>query len=63
MDKGHKRSLTSVLSRIEELGHNQEAIWSSIKDKIAKTMISAQPLLSHHYRSCQPENYANNMCF
>jgi tubulin polyglutamylase TTLL6/13 len=26
-------------------------------------MISAQPLLSHHYRSCQPENYANNMCF
>lgn len=63
MDRGHKRSLSSVLSRIEELGEDKDKLWNDIKDKIAKTMISAQPLLSHHYRSCQPENYANNMCF
>ena len=63
MDKGHKRSLTSVLDKIEELGHDRDKLWEDIKDKIAKTLISAQPLLAHHYRSCQPENYANNMCF
>jgi len=26
-------------------------------------MISAQPLLAHQYRSSQPNNMANNMCF
>jgi len=26
-------------------------------------VISVQPVLSHHYRTCQPENYSNNMCF
>ena len=27
------------------------------------TFISAQPILQHHYKSCQPDNYINNMCF
>jgi tubulin polyglutamylase TTLL6/13 len=26
-------------------------------------MISVQPTLAHHYRSCQPDNFSNNMCF
>ena len=38
-------------------------MWEKIKDCIAKTIISAQPLLAHHYRSSQPNNYANNICF
>ena len=45
------------------MGHDREKLWESMKACIAKTLLSAQPLLAHHYRSCQPENYANNMCF
>jgi tubulin polyglutamylase TTLL6/13 len=26
-------------------------------------MISVQPVLAHNYRSCQPDNLQNNMCF
>lgn len=26
-------------------------------------MISAQPILAHQYKSSQPNNLANNMCF
>lgn len=63
MNKGHKRSLTSVLKDIEELGHDSTKVWRGIKDCIAKTMISAQPLLAHQYKSSQPNNLANDMCF
>jgi tubulin polyglutamylase TTLL6/13 len=34
-----------------------------IKEIIVKSIISAQPFLAHQYRSCQPENFMNNMCF
>lgn len=27
------------------------------------TFASTQPILAHHYRSCQPDEYKNNMCF
>ena len=30
---------------------------------IVKTFISAQPILAHHVKSCQPDNFHNNMCF
>ena len=30
---------------------------------MVKTFCSVQPILSHHYKSCQPENHINNMCF
>lgn len=30
---------------------------------VIKTFCSVQPILNHHYKSCQPDNYANNMCF
>lgn len=63
MDIGHKRSLTSILEKLKELGHNSEAIWSDICLIITKTIISVQPILAHTYRSCQPDNLANNMCF
>lgn len=63
MTQGHKRSLTSTLKQIEEMGHDSKALWNKIKDMIVKTIITGQPILSHHYKSCQPDNYANNMCF
>lgn len=38
-------------------------IWDKICDVIVKTIISVQPILAHTYRSSQPDNLANNMCF
>lgn len=34
-----------------------------IKDIIVKTLIIGQPFMSHIYRSCQPDDYDNAMCF
>lgn len=63
MDIGHKRSLSSILLKLKELGHDSESIWQGICLIITKTLISVQPVLAHTYRSCQPDNLANNMCF
>lgn len=63
MDTGHKRSLTSILKRLDAEGHSSEAVWGQICELITKTLISVQPTLAHHYRSCQPDNFSNNMCF
>lgn len=63
MDTGHKRSLTSVIRTLKERGYDTDSLWQQIKDMIIKTFLSAQPVLAHHYKSCQPDNYANNMCF
>jgi tubulin polyglutamylase TTLL6/13 len=63
MDIGHKRSLTAVFAKLKESGKDTELIWRSICDIIVKTVVSVQPVLAHTYRSCQPDNLANNMCF
>ena len=34
-----------------------------IKDVLVKTMAIGQPYLAHLYRSCQPEDLENSMCF
>ena len=34
-----------------------------IKKMIIKTFCSVQPILSHSYKSCQPDDPYNNMCF
>ena len=63
MDIGHKRSLTSVMKTLKEMGKDSELIWHRICEIITKTVISVQPILAHTYRSSQPDNLANNMCF
>jgi tubulin polyglutamylase TTLL6/13 len=63
MSKGHKRSLTSVYDLLATHGIDVVSLNNKIKDCIVKTMISGLPHLSNTYRSCQPENYAANMCF
>lgn len=45
------------------MGHDSELVWSKICDIVVKTLLPVQPVLAHHYRSCQPDNFANNMCF
>ncbi|CAD8154125.1 unnamed protein product [Paramecium pentaurelia] len=63
MDVGHKRSIKSVFGKLQEEGYNIEKLWQDMYKLFIKTFCSVQPILNHHYKSCQPDNYANNMCF
>ncbi len=63
MDVGHKRSFTSLLELLKNMGHDVDMMLSSIKDIIIKTFTSVQPILLQNYRCCQSENFMNNMCF
>lgn len=53
-DSGHKRSLTSILEYLKEHETNfsPEEMMRQIEDIAVKACISAQPGLSHAYRSC-----------
>ena len=60
---GHKRSLTFAFKYIESMGFDSKEVIHNIKDIILKTIISVQPMLAHTYRSCQPDDVENSMCF
>ena len=65
---GHKRSLSQIYADIaQKEGKNGEArvadLKVQIKDMIIKTLITGQPSLWHLYRSCQPEDVENQLCF
>ena len=47
--KAHKRTTQSVFYELESKGVDTTAIWNSIKDIIAKTVITAKPVMSHLY--------------
>jgi len=34
-----------------------------MKNIFVHTLVAGQPILAHHYKSCQPDNFSNNMCF
>jgi tubulin polyglutamylase TTLL6/13 len=40
-----------------------EKIKAEMRDMIVKTLISVQPDLIHHYRTSQPSDIYNSMCF
>ena len=48
---------------IDEHGHDSKQVLSNIKAVIIKTLCSVQPVLAHTYRSCQPDDLSNSMCF
>ena len=51
-DNASKWSIASVMKSIEETFNvPRDKIWDGIKDIINKTVISAQPELSHIYKS------------
>jgi tubulin polyglutamylase TTLL6/13 len=60
---GHKRSLSAFLSNLKESGENTEKLWIDISDIVMKTLCVAQPLLAHLYRSSQPNDLSNSICF
>jgi hypothetical protein len=63
MSKGHKRSLTSIFTLLEEKGVDVVQLKSKIHQLIVKTIISGLSVLRFQYRSCQLENYRSDMCF
>jgi len=62
-DLGHKRSLTFAMKYIEQMGHDSNAVLLDIQSIIIKTICTVQPQLAHTYRSCQPDDIENSMCF
>lgn len=64
-DVGSKRSYQSVLNRIEmKFGMlTSERIKNEINEIIVKTLCLAQPHVFHLFRSCQPDDMDNALCF
>lgn len=62
-DVGHKRSLTALMEILEERGEDVETLWDEVEKIVVKTLISIQPVLSHFYNTCQPDDPSNSMCF
>ena len=62
-DVGHKRSLTSTMRFLEEEGYDTNALKAAIADMAIKSLCTVQPSIAHYYRSCQPEDLSNGMCF
>jgi tubulin polyglutamylase TTLL6/13 len=63
-DEGtHKRSLSSLYFTLNCMGKPCKKLKKDIEDIIIKTLICAQPSLSHLYKSCQPDDLENQLCF
>eukprot|EP00357_Protocruzia_adherens_P010429 CAMPEP_0115043784 /NCGR_PEP_ID=MMETSP0216-20121206/47082_1 /TAXON_ID=223996 /ORGANISM="Protocruzia adherens, Strain Boccale" /LENGTH=868 /DNA_ID=CAMNT_0002426185 /DNA_START=300 /DNA_END=2907 /DNA_ORIENTATION=+ len=62
-DVGHKRSLQSVWKLMEAQGTDIVKMKKDINKLIIKTFCSIQPHLAHVYKSCQPDDLSNGMCF
>lgn len=45
------------------MGFDSKQVIQTIKDVILKTLCSVQPMLAHTYKSCQPDDFDNSMCF
>ncbi|CAD8072997.1 unnamed protein product [Paramecium primaurelia] len=63
IDVGHKRSIKSVFDKLEQEGYNIQKLWQDMYKLFIKTFCTVQPIFNHHQKSCQLDNYANNMCF
>lgn len=48
---------------IDEKGHDSKKVMDDIKETIVKSLLTVQPQLAHTYRSCQPDDVENAMCF
>lgn len=63
MGDGHKRSLTSCYETLGQMGVDVPLLKERIDDIIIKTIIAGQPHLAHLYRTSQPDDLENSMCF
>jgi hypothetical protein len=62
-DRGHKRSLSSILNVLKQDGVDVEAVKARIEDIIRLTVISVQPLMATNYRTASPWHDGKSRCF
>uniref|UniRef100_A0A8V5HC29 Uncharacterized protein n=1 Tax=Melopsittacus undulatus TaxID=13146 RepID=A0A8V5HC29_MELUD len=60
---GSKRKLSTLNAWMMENGYNTTKLWEDVEDIIIKTLISAHPVLKHHYQSCFPSHTSGSACF
>ncbi len=57
------RKLTNIMNWLTQRGYDVETLEKEIDDVIIKTILSAQPTLKHHYRTCFPQHDICSACF
>ena len=62
-DVGHKRDFNFLNKWLRSQGHDVEKVWARIDKVVVKTLLAAQPILSHVYTSCFPHNNDGYTCF
>lgn len=50
-DSGFKRSLSSVIEKLHEMGYDRTAMWRSLEETCVKTILSGQPALAHMFKA------------
>ncbi|XP_063268985.1 tubulin polyglutamylase TTLL13-like isoform X1 [Prinia subflava] len=60
---GSKRKLSTLNTWMAEHSHDTSKLWADIDDIVIKTLISAHPVLKHHYQSCFSSHTTGCACF
>ncbi|XP_039578973.1 neugrin [Passer montanus] len=60
---GSKRKLSTVNAWMAEHNYDTSKLWADIDDIVIKTLISAHPVLKHHYQSCFSNHTTGCACF
>ncbi|XP_050165358.1 tubulin polyglutamylase TTLL13-like isoform X2 [Myiozetetes cayanensis] len=60
---GSKRKLSTLNAWMAEHSYDTTKLWADIDDIVIKTLISAHPVVKHHYQSCFPNHAAGCACF
>ncbi|NXK68719.1 TTL13 polyglutamylase, partial [Sylvietta virens] len=60
---GSKRKLSTLNAWMAEHSYDTAKLWADIDDIVIKTLISAHPVLKHHYQSCFSNYITGCACF
>ncbi|XP_053810287.1 tubulin polyglutamylase TTLL13-like isoform X3 [Vidua chalybeata] len=60
---GSKRKLSTLNAWMAEHSYDTSELWADIDDIVIKTLISAHPVLKHHYQSCFSNHTTGCACF
>ncbi|CAN8187256.1 unnamed protein product [Coccothraustes coccothraustes] len=60
---GSKRKLSTLNAWMAKHNYDTSKLWADIDDIVIKTLISAHPVLKHHYQSCFSNHTAGCACF
>lgn len=62
-DTGTKRRISTINKWLKEHNYDVDKMWNDIDDVVIKTIISAQSVLKHNYRTCFANHYKGSACF